>query len=110
MVGMRVSTMQMNEAFAKLSAGSGLGKNLQTEIQRRQAEVKEKNSAKTEESTSTPEKKQACECGQKSVDIKTEIKNAIAQKDYEKVAQLAGVKNPHNTFSYKGLSLFQVNA
>ncbi|EEL9686993.1 hypothetical protein OOP60_002984 [Salmonella enterica] len=110
MVGMRVSTMQMNEAFTRLSASSGLGKSLQTEIQRRQAEVKEKNSAKTEESTSSPEKKQACECSQKSVDIKTEIKNAVAQKDYEKAAQLAGIKSPYNAFSYKGLSLFKVNA
>lgn len=107
MVGMRVSTMQINEAFAKLSA-SGLGKNLQTEIQRRQAEVKEKNSVKAEDSAS--EKKQTCECNQKTADIKAEIKNAIAQKDYEKAAQLAGVKSPYNAFSYKGLSLFKVNA
>ncbi|EEA3737076.1 hypothetical protein KG918_004503 [Salmonella enterica] len=107
MVGMRVSTMQMNEAFAKLAAG-GLGKNIQTEIQRRQAEVKEKSSTKVEEGT--PEKKPSCECGQKSVDIKAEIKNAVAQKDYEKAAQLAGIKSPYNAFSYKGLSLFKVNA
>ncbi|EAB2832831.1 hypothetical protein YS65_000392 [Salmonella enterica subsp. enterica] len=107
MVGMRVSTMQINEAFAKLSA-SGLGKNIQTEIQRRHAEVKEKGSAKAEENI--PEKKQTCECNQKPADIKTEIKNAIAQKDYEKAAQLAGIKSPFNAFSYKGVSLFKVNA
>ncbi|HFE7541953.1 TPA: hypothetical protein ACGADT_003235 [Salmonella enterica subsp. enterica serovar Newport] len=107
MVGMRVSTMQINETFAKLSA-SGLGRNIQTEIQRRQDDVKAKDSAKAE--NSTPEKKQTCECNQKPADIKTEIKNAIEQKDYEKAAQLAGVKSPFNAFSYKGLSLFQVNA
>ncbi|ENU2135106.1 hypothetical protein ACE60T_005522 [Salmonella enterica] len=105
MVGMRVSTMQINEAFTKLSA-SGLGKNIQTEIQRKQAEIKEINSKKTEGS---PENKSSCEC-KKPVDIKTEIKNAVEQKDYEKVARLAGVKNPYNAFSYKGLSLFKVNA
>ncbi|ECM8010495.1 hypothetical protein YF83_12470 [Salmonella enterica subsp. enterica serovar Newport] len=107
MVGMRVSTMQINAAFAKLSA-SGLGRNIQTEIQRRQADVKTKDGAKAENSTT--EKKQTCECNKKPADIKTEIKNAVAQKDYEKVAQLAGVKSPFNNFSYKGLSLFKVNA
>ncbi|EHP5545188.1 hypothetical protein KPO98_004081 [Salmonella enterica] len=107
MVGMRVSTIQINEAFAKLSA-SGLGKNIQTETQLRQADAKVKDGAKSEENT--PEKKQTCECNQKPADIKTEIKNAIAQKDYEKAAQLAGVKSPFNAFSYKGVSLFKVNA
>lgn len=107
MVGMRVSTMQLNETFAKLSA-SGSGKNIQTEIQRRQAEVKESDSTKTE--NSSIEKKHTCECNQESADIKMEFKNAIAQKDYEKAAQLAGVKSPFSAFSYKGLSLFKVNA
>ncbi|HIF2382276.1 TPA: hypothetical protein ACXZJH_003506 [Salmonella enterica] len=99
--------MQINETFMKLSA-SGLGKDIQTEIQRRQAEVKAKNGVKAE--NNTPEKKQTCECNQKPADIKTEIKNAVAQKDYEKAAQLAGVKSPFSAFSYKGLSLFKVNA
>ncbi|HEB6949806.1 TPA: hypothetical protein R0445_004422 [Salmonella enterica subsp. enterica serovar Hvittingfoss] len=102
MVGMRVSTMHINEAFTKLS--KGLGKSIQTEIQRKQAEFKAKDGAKVENSST--EKKLACECNQKPADIKTEIKNAIEQKDYEKVAQLAGVKNPLSAFSYKGVSMF----
>lgn len=107
MAGMRISTMQMNETFTKLSVSS-FGKNIQAEIQKKQAEIKEKGSQETKESNT--EKKPTCECNQKSADIKTEIKNAVEQKDYEKAARLAGVKSPFSTFSYKGLSLFKVNA